>query len=200
MNRFSNIFLLGFKNCVRYIFGIFFVAILVKINPFKYFFRNSKRQRSSQITELENLVNNQPFFYGNLNAIKSYVLSRSPMETAQYLTEFTNLLKIVSSYANQKNITLAQEIDAVSLYLELEKKRLGDELEVFQNVDFGVKMDKIMVKPLFVFKQIEEVIQHKNEDKKMAIFLIINELGQKFDYKIENLNSQVKLIIHVPKS
>jgi LytS/YehU family sensor histidine kinase len=200
MNQITNISMLVLGNWIGYIFGAIFLAILLIISLLRYFIRKIKLQRINQITELESLVNNQPFFYGNLNAIKSYVLSRSPMETAQYLTEFTNLLKTVSSYATMKNITLAQEIDAVSLYLELEKKRLNEQLEFFQQIDLGLRLDKIMVKPLFAFKQIEEIIQGRNDSKKIAIYLIINELGEKFNYKIENINSHVKLIIQIPKS
>lgn len=54
------------------------------------------------------------------------------MEAAQYPTEFTNLLKTLSNGSKQKSILFAQEIETILLYLELEKKRIGEEFTFFQ--------------------------------------------------------------------
>jgi Histidine kinase len=194
----TNIFLLVNNDWFWVVGGCVILVILLIISLLAYFIRKSKLQINNQITELESIVNNHHFFYGSLNSIKSYVLSRSPMETAQYLTEFTNLLKTLTSYAKQKNISLAQEIDAVLLYLTLEQKRLGDKLEISQEIESGANLSKILVKPLFAFRQIEGLIEQKKEQEKLSILLIIRNLEGKFSYKLENINSHARLIIQVP--
>jgi Histidine kinase len=195
----TNILLLVKNDWIWYVVGIIILVILLIISLLRYFIRKSKLQLNSQITELESIINNHHFFYGSLNSIKNYVLSRSPMETAQYLTEFTNLLKTLTSYAKLKNISLAQEIDAVLLYLALEQKRMGDKLEISQEIESGADMSKVLVKPLFAFRQIEELIEQKKTSEKLSILLIIRNLEGKYSCKLEKINSHAKLIIHVPK-
>lgn len=72
------------------------------------------------------------FFYGNLDAIKQHILQNSPIEAAMYVTEFTNLLRTLSNNSKQKSISLAQEIERILLYLELEKKRIGESFVFFR--------------------------------------------------------------------
>lgn len=81
------------------------------------------------------------------------------MEAAQYPTEFTNLLKTLSNGSKQKSILLAQEIETILLYLELEKKRIGEEFTFFQEIEANIQTETIRVKTLFAFKNTEEIIR-----------------------------------------
>ncbi len=150
-----------------------------------------------KIQELEGIMGNQQFLYGNLNSIKQYILLHSPMEAAQYLTEFTNLLKSLSNSSKQKHISLSQEIETMLLYLQLEQKRLGDGFVFFQEIEPNLDTQKIQVKPLFAFKQMEELIQ--SQDSKMQLHLIIKSVGEKLKCRIENSAMNTNFIIEIPK-
>ena len=151
-----------------------------------------------KIQELEGIMGNQQFLYGNLNSIKQYILLNSPMEAAQYLTEFSNLLKTISNNSKQKNITLAQEIESVILYLELEKKRLGQRLEFFQDIESNLNTESIQVKPLFVFKQMEELIQKQSDFATMQIHLMVKNVGEKLNCRVEGVIPNTNFIIEIP--
>ncbi|WP_337042450.1 histidine kinase [Emticicia sp. 17c] len=151
-----------------------------------------------KIQELEKVMGNQQFLYGSLNSIKQYILLHSPMEAAQYLTEFSNLLKSISVNSKQKNITLAQEIETVILFLELEKKRLGERLDFYQEIESNINTDKIQVKPLFLFKQIEELIQKQSEYNNMKVHLMIKNAGEKLNCRTEGVMPNTTFIIEIP--
>lgn len=161
-----------------------------------------KNKRESHIVgkiqELENVMGNPQFLYSNLNSIKQYVLVHSPMEAAQYLTEFSNLLRFISFNSKQKNISLAREIETVILYLELEKKRLGERLEVFQEIETNLDTETIQVKPLFVFKQIENLIQKQSDYTNMKIHLLVKNVGEKLSCRTEGPIPNTTFIIEIP--
>jgi len=161
-----------------------------------------KQKRESHIVakiqELENFMSNPQFLYSNLNSIKQYILLHSPMEAAQYLTEFSNLLKSISTNSKQKNISLAQEIETVILFLELEKKRLGERMEFFQEIETNLNTETIQVKPLFVLKQIEDLIQKQSDYTNIKIHLLVKNVGEKLNCRTEGVIPNTTFIIEIP--
>jgi LytS/YehU family sensor histidine kinase len=195
----SNVFvviLLWLINTFYWVIGLLLLVGSGFLGLKKYYTKKSESNITSKFDELEHLMSNQSFLYSNLNSIKSYVLSRSPMEAAQYVTELMNLMKSLSSHSKQKNITLAQEIDIILLYLELEKKRLGEQLEVYKDIDSTLKTDKIQVKPLIFFKQIEEFIESQYPKSKIKFNLLVRQSGEKLNCYIEDN----QFIIDIPIS
>lgn len=179
-------------------YGSMLLLVLVSLflSLLKYYKKKSESSVLERIKELEGIMGNQQFLYGNLHSIKQYILLHSPMEAAQYLTEFTNLLKSLSNSSKQKNISLSQEIETLLLYLQLEKKRLGEEFVYFLEIDTNLNTELIQVKPLFAFKLVEELIH--NQNSKMQLRLIIKKVGEKLKCKIENTALATNFIIEVP--
>lgn len=185
------------SDIVWYGLVLFFLLVSLTLSLLNYYKKKTESGLLVKIQELEGIMGNQQFLYGNLNSIKQYILLHSPMEAAQYLTEFTNLLKTLSNSSKQKNISLAQEIETIILYLELEKKRVGKGFVFFQDIEPSIKTEAIKVKPLFAFKQIEELVQKKNYPK---LHLIVRKFGEKLTCKIEEsvLNKDTSFIIEIP--
>jgi LytS/YehU family sensor histidine kinase len=179
-------------------YGAMLLLVIVSLflSLLRYFKKKSESSVLERIQELEGIMGNQQFLYGNLHSIKQYILLHSPMEAAQYLTEFTNLLKSLSNSSKQKHISLSQEIETVLLYLQLEKKRLGEDFVFFQEIEANLNTEQIRVKPLFAFKQMEELIQSQNS--KMQLHLIIKKVGEKLKCKIENNALNTHFIIEIP--
>lgn len=175
---------------------VLLIVLSLFLSLLNYYKKKTETGLVEKIQELESIMGNQQFLYGNLNSIKQYILLHSPMEAAQYLTEFTNLLKSLSNSSKQKHISLSQEIETILLYLELEKKRLGGEFTFFQEIENNLNTEHIQVKPLFAFKLIEELIQNKTS--KIALHLIIRRVGEKLKCKIENTAINTNFIIEVP--
>lgn len=184
-----------FENILLWGVGLLLLGGYIFFSLVKYYNRKRETNILSKMSELENAIGNQHFLYGSLNSVKNYVLSRSPMEAAQYLTELMNLMKALTNHSKQKSITLAQEIDTIILYLELEKKRLGEHLEYYQNIDVGIRANEIKVKPLFAYRQIEDLIGNSNHNEKILLNLSIKQVGEKTSCKIENNN----FIIQIPE-
>ncbi len=129
MSNYESVFtLLVFSNILWY--GIIVLLLIIGL-LLGYQKKKTQLGLSKKIQELERTIGSQQFFYGNLDAIKQHILQNSPMEAAIYVTEFTNLLRTLSNNSKQKSISLAQEIETILLYLELEKKRIGGSFVFF---------------------------------------------------------------------
>jgi hypothetical protein len=169
-------------------YGAMLLLVIVSLflSLLRYFKKKSESSVLERIQELEGIMGNQQFLYGNLHSIKQYILLHSPMEAAQSL----------SNSSKQKHISLSQEIETVLLYLQLEKKRLGEDFVFFQEIEANLNTEQIRVKPLFAFKQMEELIQSQNS--KMQLHLIIKKVGEKLKCKIENNALNTHFIIEIP--
>ncbi|AFK03737.1 histidine kinase internal region [Emticicia oligotrophica DSM 17448] len=179
-------------------YGLIMLLLLFMLgfSLLKYFKKKTETGLLEKIIELEGIMGNQQFLYGNLNSIKQYILQHSPLEAAQYLTEFTNLLKTLSNSSKQKSITLSQEIETILLYLELEKKRVGEDFSFFQEIEANIKTEAIQVKPLFAFKQVEELI--RKQQNQLKLHLIVKKVGERLCCKVESNVLSTNFVIEIP--
>lgn len=179
-------------------YGLIMLLLLVMLgfSLLKYFKKKTETGLLEKIIELEGIMGNQQFLYGNLNSIKQYILQHSPLEAAQYLTEFTNLLKTLSNSSKQKSITLSQEIETILLYLELEKKRVGEDFSFFQEIEANIKTEAIQVKPLFAFKQVEELI--RKQQNQLKLHLVVKKVGERLCCKVESNVFSTNFVIEIP--
>lgn len=103
---------------------------------------------------------NPHFLFNSLNSIKHYTLNKSKDEAADYLTTFSLLIRQVLQNSNEKVITLAQEIEAIKLYVEVEQKRFEDKFEFHLDVDENLNAHTVYVPPLLIQPYVENAIWH----------------------------------------
>ncbi len=124
---------------------------------------------------LENLRSqmNPHFIFNALNSIQDYIISKEKELASSYLVKFSRLIRMYLDYSQQDEITLEEELNALKLYLELEKVRFEDELEYAISVDNKLKTKQIKVPSLFIQPYVENALKHgllhKLNDRKLYI-------------------------------
>ncbi|WP_246109098.1 sensor histidine kinase [Seonamhaeicola algicola] len=124
---------------------------------------------------LENLRSqmNPHFIFNALNSIQDYIISNEKELASSYLVKFSRLIRMYLDYSQQNEITLEEELNALKLYLELEKVRFEDELEYTISVDNQLKTKQIKVPSLFIQPYVENALKHgllhKLNDRKLHI-------------------------------
>ena len=102
--------------CLATLFFLGYLIIKNRINQVK---------RESKLTELSlRGVRNQMnahFLFNALNSIQSYVLKSDAKTAYQYLTKLSKLIRQSLYHSNQKNISLEEEINLLTNYIDLEK-------------------------------------------------------------------------------
>ena len=72
---------------------------------------------------------NPHFIFNSLNSIQYFILKKEPKEAYTYLSKFASLMRKILQNSRLKYISLADEIEGLDLYLEMEKMRMDDNLE-----------------------------------------------------------------------
>lgn len=83
---------------------------------------------------------NPHFIFNSLNSIQYFILQKEPKEAYTYLSKFASLMRKILQNSRLRYITVADEVEGLNLYLEMEKMRMDN------NLDFSVttqNMDNI---------------------------------------------------------
>ncbi|MCI2228603.1 histidine kinase [Polaribacter sp. MSW13] len=153
---------------------------------FKWKLKQKETQRKIEIDKilkdkkianlrLENLRSqmNPHFIFNALNSIQDYIISNEKELASSYLVKFSRLIRMYLDYSQQNEITLEEELNALKLYLELEKVRFEEELEYNIAVDNQLKTRQIKVPSLFIQPYVENALKHgllhKLNDRKLLI-------------------------------
>lgn len=145
---------------------------------------NHKREQKRIINELETqmlqlkqktlqLQMNPHVIFNTLNSIQQYILNNDTANAVSYLSSFSKLMRRILNNSNERYITLSDEIEAVSLYLQLESMRLGNRFNYKIDVDSEIDANNIEIAPLIVQPFVENAIIHGLVPKKENCYLSI---------------------------
>jgi LytS/YehU family sensor histidine kinase len=97
------------------------------------------------------------FIFNTLNNINSFIIANNASLATDYLSKFGKLLRMVIEHSGMNKISLAKEIDALKLYLWLEKKRFVL-IDLDVNIASNIALADVLVPPLILQPYIEYAI------------------------------------------
>lgn len=122
---------------------VIYFVIMIAINVFKY--SRKEREDALRLTQLQgqlahsqlNALESQlhpHFLFNALNTISTLILKREDVEAGRMLLLLHDFLKTTVYGSERHLITLAEELRFIDRYLEIEKVRFSDRLNVVLNV------------------------------------------------------------------
>ncbi len=178
-----------------------------------------KREQRRKINELEmqmaqlkqktlQLQMNPHVIFNTLNSIQQYIIDHDIDKAVSYLSSFSKLMRRILNNSNERFVPLSDEMEAVSLYLELESMRLGNRFNYEITIDSELDAKNIEIAPLIIQPFVENAIIHGLVPKKENCFLKIalskvgegkmlcviedNGVGRKYSEKIKQKNGAHK--------
>ena len=103
---------------------------------------------------------NPHFFYNARNTIQAYIFTNDKRNASVYLGKFSKLTRMILEMSEQELIPLQEEIQALTLYLELEKMRFDDDFDFELKVDYSVDVDMIKIPSMLIQPYAENAIKH----------------------------------------
>jgi sensor histidine kinase YesM len=119
----------------------------------------------SQMSALRSQMNPH-FIFNTLNSINSYIIENKKDEASDYLTDFSRLMRIILEHSQKRTVTLAEELDALKLYLELESKRLNAVFDYNITINRDIDPKEILTPPLIIQPFAENAIWHGLREKR----------------------------------
>ncbi|MEM9837367.1 MAG: histidine kinase, partial [Bacteroidota bacterium] len=103
---------------------------------------------------------NPHFLFNSLNAIKYYVQQEKPAQAANYLNRFSRLIRMILQHSGEPLVTLARELEALNLYIEMEQLRFDEQFQYTLSVDPSIDLHATLLPPLLLQPYVENAIWH----------------------------------------
>lgn len=116
---------------------------------------------------------NPHFIFNSLNSINRYIVKSDQVTASLYLTRFAKLIRMILDNSNSKSITLSSELEALSLYMEMESIRFEKKFTYHISVESEINTESTFVPPLIIQPYVENAIWHGLLHKETAGTLTI---------------------------
>lgn len=118
-----------------------------------------KQYKNAELKALKSQMNPH-FIFNALNSIQEYIVMNKQNLASTYLVKFSRLIRMYLEQTQEQDVTLAEEIEALNLYLELEKVRFETELVYTINIHENLPLKTVKVPALFIQPYVENAIKH----------------------------------------
>jgi len=148
------------KNILPF-FHVAAIAMAIKFIKYQYFQEGlaltAKQQKTQAELELLKAQIHPHFLFNTLNNILALTLRKSP-DSTNVVTKLSNLLRFMIYESKQEKISLEDEIKLLKNYVDLERIRYGDELELSVSITGDIAGKQI--RPLLMLPLLENSFKH----------------------------------------
>jgi ligand-binding sensor domain-containing protein len=103
---------------------------------------------------------NPHFVFNALNSIQHYILNSKGDEAVKYLSKFAKLIRNILSNSEKPIVTINEDIEAIKLYLELERMRFENKFDYYITIDSSIDGDYDEIPPMLIQPYLENAILH----------------------------------------
>jgi LytS/YehU family sensor histidine kinase len=129
---------------------------------------------------------NPHFIFNCMNSIYKFMHHQDVQSAGDYLVRFSKLIRTVLENSIHREVSLADDLTALELYIQMEQLRLNQTFDYSIEVDEKVNKQSALIPPLILQPFVENAIWHGLNNKKEKGFLCI---------KIERNDSVMKYSI-----
>ncbi|HRI58124.1 MAG TPA: histidine kinase [Saprospiraceae bacterium] len=103
---------------------------------------------------------NPHFLFNSLNSIDSYIVKNESKKASEYLNNFARLIRLILQHSRSDSISLADELEALDLYLQMESLRFDRCFNYKIEVDESLRTSSIVIPPMLIQPYLENAIWH----------------------------------------
>lgn len=132
---------------------------------------------------------NPHFMFNSLNSINNFILKNDTDKASEYLTRFSQLMRMILDNSRQEWVLLENELKALQLYIELESVRLKNVFAYQLIVDDKINIASLQVPPMIIQPYIENAIWHgllHRQEPGGLLEVTVSNSGNMLQIKIED--------------
>jgi LytS/YehU family sensor histidine kinase len=147
--------------------------ILVAGSVYGYMYQRMRRMRKieEERTEMNKRIAgmelralrsqmNPHFIFNSLNSIQHLMMTGEIEKSQKYLTRFAKLMRSILNISRRSFVELADELQMLNLYLELESLRFGNQFRYIINVDGRLDTESCRIPSMLIQPFLENAIWH----------------------------------------
>ena len=139
-----------------------------------------KKIAETEMTALRAQMNPH-FIFNCLNSIKLYTLENDSQTASDYLSMFSQLIRLVLENSRSEKVTLEKEMETLQLYINLEAMRFKDKVKYQIHIAPDIDQQYTKLPPLLIQPYVENAIWHGLMHKKEGGNIVI-DITQTTDY------------------
>lgn len=153
-----------------FLISLSFLIIVALIMSIRFRINNIKNKEkrktelNKKIAHLESQAlraqMNPHFIFNTLSSIQHYISNNDTDAALKYLSKFAKLMRKIMDNSKQKMISVAEEINALDLYLELEVMRFDHKFKYTINVDKAIDQNYDRIPSMLIQPYVENSIIH----------------------------------------
>ena len=125
----------------------------------QYQLSNEKKILTLEQTMLRSQMNPH-FLFNSLNSIKLYIINNEKKNAVHYLNKFSKLVRKILEASSQREIPLAEELETVELYMNIENIRFSNEINFKTNVSESLDIHTVKIPSLILQPFLENALWH----------------------------------------
>jgi ligand-binding sensor domain-containing protein len=105
------------------------------------------------------------FIFNSLNSIQHFITRNDKDSARGYLSKFAKLMRLILNSSREETVSLAEEVDTLKLYIDLERLRFDYKFDYEINIDDALDPDEVEVPTMLLQPYIENAIIHGLKNK-----------------------------------
>ncbi len=150
------------KNQTSLLISGFALALLAGI--FYILYRQYQLKNDKKLLTLEQAMlrsqMNPHFLFNSLNSIKLYIINNEKKNAVHYLNKFSKLVRKILEASSLKEISLADELETVELYMNIENIRFSNEINFNVSIDDDIDIHTVKIPSLILQPFLENALWH----------------------------------------
>ncbi|WP_294818908.1 histidine kinase [uncultured Flavobacterium sp.] len=152
--------LINKKNTFNYLLlGFLAVLILLMISIVKALYAIKTKNKEIALQSLRREMNPH-FLFNSLNSVNQFIAQNNELQANKYLTSYSGLMRNTMENSNKDFVTLGNEIENLTQYLELEHLRFKDKFDFEISADDGLDRETLWVPNMMLQPHLENAIWH----------------------------------------
>ncbi len=103
---------------------------------------------------------NPHFIFNSLNSVQHFILNKEEEAAGLYLSSFAKLMRKVLENSMHNLIPLDEELETITLYLDLEKVRFEDKFDYQIRIEKDLSVTEVKIPPMLIQPFLENAIRH----------------------------------------
>lgn len=143
----------------------FILALIIGYILYRHFrLKNEKRALTAEQKLMRSQMNPH-FIFNALLSIKIYMQNHNAKEAIEYLNQFAKLIRSILSSSLEKEISLAEELETMRLYVNIENIRFCNEINYEVFIDQSIDLKKVKIPSLILQPFVENALWHGLQPK-----------------------------------
>jgi len=147
--------------------GIFYILYR------QYQLKNEKKLLTLEQSMLRSQMNPH-FLFNSLNSIKLYIINNEQKNAVHYLNKFSKLVRKILEASSLREIPLAEELETVELYMNIENIRFSDEIDFQIKISDEIDPHTVKIPSLILQPFLENALWHGLSSKEGEKKIVLN--------------------------